>query len=274
MADIAKFAIVKLNNGNYFTWKYKVELFLIRADLWSVVSEERPGLAADASNQTAVNDWIRQDDRARASIGLLVEDDQLCHIRSQTTAKGAWLKLKEFHEKDTMTNRVGLMRKICRSILSDDGDMEAHLFEMTKWFQQLTDLGGSQLEDRWKITMLLSSLPHRYDTLTTALETRSDSELTMSYVQSKLIDEYNRQRSDGGPSVQSGKNAVLRTTSERELTCFFCKCVGHMKRDCEKYDRWKKSRDKHSKGNSNKEKANKVENSDEFLFRRRDMKIG
>lgn len=41
MAD-SRFSIVKLNNGNYQIWKYKVELLLIKDELWHTVNEIKP----------------------------------------------------------------------------------------------------------------------------------------------------------------------------------------------------------------------------------------
>lgn len=86
MADTTKITIAKLNSENYFTWKYKLELLLIKENLYSILNETKPELDANSSNQREVADWQRRDDQARSIIGLLVEDNQLCHIRTKTTA--------------------------------------------------------------------------------------------------------------------------------------------------------------------------------------------
>lgn len=72
MADNTRVTITKLNNENYQVWKYKVELLLVKEDLWNVVSEEPPA-EPDAA-------WKRKDGQARATIGLLVEDNQFIQI--------------------------------------------------------------------------------------------------------------------------------------------------------------------------------------------------
>jgi hypothetical protein len=38
MADISRANITKLNNDNYSVWKFKLELLLMKEDLWSQVS--------------------------------------------------------------------------------------------------------------------------------------------------------------------------------------------------------------------------------------------
>lgn len=77
-----KLQFLKLNVNNYQMWKFKMELFLIDKELWDTISEERPA----APNA----DWLKRDGKARARIGLMVEDNQLCHIRKATSAALAW----------------------------------------------------------------------------------------------------------------------------------------------------------------------------------------
>ncbi|OAD56172.1 hypothetical protein WN48_03818 [Eufriesea mexicana] len=82
MAEVTRLMITKLNNSNYCSWKFKVELLLIKEGLWELVTQNRPA--------TPDTDWFNKDGKARATIGLLVEDDQLIHIRSAKTAKEVW----------------------------------------------------------------------------------------------------------------------------------------------------------------------------------------
>ena len=94
-----EYKIEKLNSDNYQIMKYKLELLLVSEDLWEVVTEERPTI-------TLETDWKKKDAKARARIGLLVENDQLIDVRSADTAQKAWETLKEYHEKSTATSEV------------------------------------------------------------------------------------------------------------------------------------------------------------------------
>ena len=85
MAD-ATLRIAKLNGSNYQTWKFKVELLLIKEDLWDVVSED--------PSEPVSAEWRTKDRKARATIGLLLEDNQLHLIRKETTANRTWRALK------------------------------------------------------------------------------------------------------------------------------------------------------------------------------------
>lgn len=116
--------------------------------------------------------------------------------------------------------------------------------------------------------MILSSLPRSYDGLVTALEARSEADLTIFLIKSKLIDEYNR-RKEINSSSNSGNCSILKTT-ESKLFCFFCKKNGHVKKNCRKYKSWKKKegkrkQDKNTDKRMISNKVNKVENN-KFLF--------
>jgi hypothetical protein len=162
MAELHRANITKLNNDNYSVWKFKMELLLIKDDLWTQVSTEKP------TDATAAAAWQKRDDKARATIGLLVEDSQLIHIRKATTAKQVWESLKNYHEKSTLTSKVYLLRQICNLKLSETGNMEDHITLMQDLVDKLTAL-GEEIKDHLFVAMLLSSLPDTYGTLITAL---------------------------------------------------------------------------------------------------------
>lgn len=65
-------SIEKLNGSNYQIRKYKIELVLIKDQVWDVVHEESPETPSAA--------WKRKDDKARALIGLQVEDSEFIHM--------------------------------------------------------------------------------------------------------------------------------------------------------------------------------------------------
>jgi len=180
-----RFSITKLNNGNYQVWKHKVELLLIRDDLWHTVNESRPVNPDER--------WLKADRQARATIGLLVEDDQLRHVKDVKSAHEAWEALKNYHQKASLTNQVYLFKRLCSMKLTEEGDMEIHINLMLNIVDELAAL-GEVLKDKLIIAMLLSSLPESYSTLVTALETRAEDELTLQLVKGKLIDESKRRK--------------------------------------------------------------------------------
>lgn len=249
MADANKSVFIKLNGGNYFNWKFRMEMYLIKEKLWKIVNEDSPPIPADdatAPQRAPYQTWVEKDEEARAAIGLKFDDDQYCHLRGKNTAKECWLALKHHHEKDSLGNKVSLMRRICAKRMGENETMERHIAEFNELFQKLADLGADQLAEKWRVAIILSSLPKDYDSMVSALEIRKEDELTMSLVQSKLLDEYARRNVDN----HSDGDAVLKAAENR--SCFFCKRTNHVKKDCRKYQEWKLRKEKE---NSRKEKA-------------------
>lgn len=248
MADTA-IRIGKLNNSNYPTWKFKVELLLIKDDLWEVISEDQP--------DPITVEWQAKDRKARATIGLLLEDNQLHHVRKEVTAKATWNALKKHHEKSTLSNKVSLLKKLCASRLNEGGNMETHLAHMEDLIDQLSSLGET-LAEQLKVALFLSSLPDSYSTLITALETRPEADLTVDLVKIKLMEEYDRKTE--GTTTTKDQQALKTTLSstrsvgnekptnnynQSSIVCFFCKKPNHRKKDCRKYLEWKKKNPDH-----------------------------
>jgi len=73
--DTNKISIEKLNGSNYQTWKYEMELVLMK--IWDVVNENA------SMNPTPA--WTRKDGRARALIGLQVENREFVCITKPKT---------------------------------------------------------------------------------------------------------------------------------------------------------------------------------------------
>jgi hypothetical protein len=241
---------VKLNNSNYFNWKDRMEMLLIREKYWKYATKVKPEKDPPA-------DWDEKDAEGRALIGLCIEDSQLVHYRQETTMKGVWDRLKNHHQKNTISNKVSIMRGICSSKLSEGGDAEAHINDMENRFQQLKDLGEDALSNSWSIAMLLSSLPTSYDTLVTTLEGKNEGALELGYVQSKIIAEYKRKLNPESENSDSALK-IRNQRFEDENGCYFCHEKTHLKRDCQKYKAWKLKKEGH--------KANVVEDEEHYAF--------
>lgn len=261
----------KLNNANYMNWKFKIELLLKKEELWSALNKPRPeDLPAAATNDEKAargklqEEWDRLDERVFSWIGLSIEDDQIVHVRNENTALGAWNKLKSYHEKATLSNKVHLMRMICTLKMEENGRVPDHINEMRNLFIKLKDISNDELSEPWSVAMLLSSLPKGYDTLIIALEARDEKDLTFSFVQQKLIAEYERRGHAAGESFSS--ETLLKVTEKgkiNKMQCFFCKKPNHMKKDCAEYKKWLAKK----QAQGSKDKVNSV-NSDnnDFVF--------
>lgn len=178
MTETPRVMVAKLNNDNYESWRYKVELLLIKKGLWDVVSK-----AAPAQPEAA---WLTKDAQARATIGLLVKENQLTHIRSKTTAAETWKALQDYHQKSSLSSKVILLKNLCSMKLAENGNMEEHIINMSIVKDKLEAIGENIKEELF-IAMILGSLPDSYNSLMNALESRPEEDLTLSLVKGKLM---------------------------------------------------------------------------------------
>lgn len=150
-----------------------------------------------------------------------------------------WQNLQNYHERKSLSNKVGIMRKICSMRLEDNGDIKVHIGMMSDLFLKLQNLGEDTFSEKWNIAMLLRSLPASYNSLITALESRSEEDLTIGYVESKLIEEYSRRK--GGDSNDSQKAMLVSNRKQSSnIECYFCHKKGHLRKNCIKYKEWKR----------------------------------
>ena len=259
-----KYVIPRLNATNYLNWRFRLEMLLKEKGIWHTINEERPA--------EVTPDWTKADEKALATISLMIDDDQIQHIRTCKYAKDAWIALREFHERDTSSSKVRVLCTIMRQRADENSDMEVHVNRMNELFQQLLALGDELNPEFIMSATLLGSLPSSYDSLITTLEARSEAELSSSFVRSKIIEEYRRRKDrEGG---DHGDSQVMKLTvdgTKKSMVCYFCKRKGHLKSKCTQYANWKVK--KGLTGNQNKSnpspKANIVKSndaSDELLF--------
>lgn len=262
MSIDTKYAITKLNNRNYFVWKFKMQLLLTKEGTWENIIAAPPDPITEA--------WNKKDSIAYATIGLNVKDDQLVLIRSTKTAKSAWEALRTYHEKSNANSLVRLTKRLMNMKLDEGADLELHIARIAEAFQQLHDIGKESKTDDWHVAVLLGSLSESFDTLVTALESR-ENELTTAVVEQRLLDEWKKRKNKRSNDTDG---AIHVNTKAKDIVCYFYKEKGHFKPKCPKYKRYLKNKKVKGKSDTSKlqadskQQANLVEESqsDDFLF--------
>lgn len=253
MAADSKYTVSKLNGDNYFNWKFKMEMLMKEKGVWKAIKDTAP--------EPVTSEWTVMDEKALTTIALNVEDDQIPHIRNSVTAKFAWNALKEFHEKDTPSNRVYLFRTIMSQRLEEGGNVEAHVAKMNELYQKLLALSDEIKPEFFMSATLLGSLPSSYDSMILALEARNEDDITLNLVSSKLIAEYKRRIERQQTENDSVALKVNSSVRKDEIVCYFCKNKGHLKRNCPKFIEWVKKKE-----NENEQRANLTESVPETQF--------
>lgn len=249
----SKLTISKLNNNNYFTWKFKMQMILTKEKVWKTIIESRPTQATELAA------WNTSDETARALIVLAVEDNQLSLIMDKLTARGTWDALKEFHQKSTVVSKMTLMRNLFDLKMTDSTPIENHIEEVSNYLQKLNGLGVTAFNDESiKTALILSSLPDSYRTLVTSLEVRE--ELTWPVVISKLLDEDKHRLKT---SNQSEEKLLKAKADDRKKFCKYCKKTNHTIDEC------RTLKAKNANKNRDKNKLNSIDEnseSDELLL--------
>ena len=218
--------IDKLNNDNYNVWKFKLEMLLIREDLYNLVTDEPPEIITDQ--------WRSRDRKARAIINLLIQDDQIIHVKNLTTAKETWNTLKNIHERANLSSKLFLLRKLYSLKLSEGGNVNEHINKIYEIRDKLTAIGET-INDQHLSALMLCSLPPSYDTLITALEARPELELTPAFIRSKLLDEFSKRvenTNDQGETAYKARKKFEKDKTYYKKYCNYCHKSSHNKADC------------------------------------------
>lgn len=109
-------------------------------------------------------------------IGLALEDTQLTHIMDAVSAYQMWEKLKGYHERGSLSNKIHVLRRLCSMRLDERGNISDHLMQTTELINRLTRM-VEPLKEHLVVAILLSSLPESYNPLVTALEGRLEEDL-------------------------------------------------------------------------------------------------
>ena len=132
MVQSKEFAFEKLNSQNYPVWKFRMRMLLIKEGLENIVFSEK----AEEEEK-----FVEKDKLARAIISLNVGDSQIINILNETSAKGTWEKLKNVHEKASLSGRLYLLKKLYSTRYAENMHMRTFLNDVLQQIEKLKNLG-------------------------------------------------------------------------------------------------------------------------------------
>ena len=184
-----KWSIEKLNGSNWNTWKFQMKHLLMAKGLWSLID----GSEVLASEASAAAEALFQSrlHKAFSTIVLAIDSAQLYLVTSCEDPKQAWNALKTHFERETLPNKLLLKKQYFCSEMKEGTSVDQHLKHMKDITDKLAAIGAPISEEDQVVT-LLGSLPRRFATLVTAIETRMDG-VSLDYVQQALVHEEMKQ---------------------------------------------------------------------------------
>ena len=114
---------------------------------------------------------------------------------------------------------------------ADSGDLKEHLKALVEIFDSLSVAGGA-LDEEEKTICLLASLPDKYDTIVTTLES-FDAVPAWESVTERLLREEEKKGSGRGnddKALYSSRKPYYKNNNK--LQCYGCNLYGHIKRNC------------------------------------------
>lgn len=216
------FASIKQLKGreNYETWSFRVRAYLQHEELWDCVE----GTETDAKKLM----------KTKTKLELLVDDSIQSHIRTATTAKEIWDKLKKSFTDNGALRRMGLLDRITMTKLMDCESVEAYVDVKMSTAHQLENTGLT-VPDEWLGMLLLHGLPDHYRPMIMGLEA-SGIELTADVVKAKILQEVKIESDEKCDGAYFSRSRATKSKSnesnERRIRCYECNGIGHIARHC------------------------------------------
>jgi hypothetical protein len=189
------YQVDKLTNNNFTTWKFRVEMVLKARKLWKYVETEAGATVKEKE----------EEQEALSQIALTVSDGVIGHIRNAKTARQAWLKICSVFEQKGLSSQVFLLRKLLNVKLDDGESMQSHINKIRELSDQLEAI-GDPVRDRQLAIITLCSLPERFNSVVTSLESRPPEDITFDMIAGRLLAEEERQK-ESDPGTRSGESA-------------------------------------------------------------------
>lgn len=231
------YAIDKLDDNNYGSWKIQMKNVLIHCDLWSYVTGTNVKLDAE---------WISKDSKALATIILSVKTNVLIHIKNCKTSKIAWDKLEEIFQPKGPSSKCTLFKQLIRLKVENSQSVKDYVEFFSNINDKLIEL-GIEIPNEVLTLLLLCGLPDKYESFVVAIESR-DELPTLHNLKIKMVEEEQRKNGASENNGYSASNdAVLYSKSKKnksKVKCYACQKRGHYANECKNKKRDKGDKEK------------------------------
>ncbi|GMY19600.1 retrotransposon gag domain-containing protein, partial [Fagus crenata] len=165
MADIMKNCM--LSGPNYAEWKRRVDLYMGFYGYGSCIKTECPTEPNEESVESvkiSYNKWIEANNKMKYFMLGYMIDSLMVSYMNYPSAKSIIDSLEVKFGKKSSAHVEGLWEKFIRTKLSEGEDARQHVINMIALADELA-LQGRPIDEKTKISTILSSLPYSYDTL-------------------------------------------------------------------------------------------------------------
>ncbi|RVW83996.1 hypothetical protein CK203_047311 [Vitis vinifera] len=270
--------IPMLNGTNFKKWKDDIVIVLGCMDLDYALREDRPTdltSASTAEQRAAMEKWKRSNRMSLMIMKHSIPKAIRGAIPEKTRAKTFLDQIANQFAANEKVDTSVILSKLVSMRYKGKENIREYIMEMSNLMTRLKALKLELLEDIL-VHLVLISLPTQFSLFKISYNTLKEK-WTMNELIAQCVQEEERLKQEKIESAHlastsqgfgtnktrkmdnKGKQTAFSGTSkqkvqkkqDKEITCFFCKKAGHMKKTCTKYAAWRERKGLPKEPNSN-----------------------
>jgi hypothetical protein len=189
--------------------------------------------------------WTMGEAVIKQAIVTIIHDSLFIEVQKEATAHSMWEAVYEKWEKKSWMVTVDLRQKLQAEKCSEHGDMHAHLNKLQTICEDLTSM-GAPVNDEDFTSIILRSVPASYDMYIAAIIATSslfNRSLTPTNLIDAICDEADQRAIKHLKSKRNEHDVAFVASqskgggnsskkSKKDVECYNCHKMGHMKKDC------------------------------------------
>ncbi|RVW67678.1 Retrovirus-related Pol polyprotein from transposon TNT 1-94 [Vitis vinifera] len=235
-----------LNGTNFKKWKEHVIIVLGCMDLDFALREDRPSdltSASTAEQRSTMEKWERSNRMSLMIMKHSIPEAIRGAIPEETQAKAFLDQIANRFAANEKVETSTILSKLVSMRYKGKENIREYIMEMSNLVTRLKAL-KLELSEDILVHLVLISLPTQFSPFKISYNTQKEkwtlNELIAQWIwyqQEKKEDNKGKQTAVSGTSKQKEQKK-----QDKEITCFFCKKAGHMKKTCTKYAAWREKK--------------------------------
>lgn len=198
----------------------------------------------DGTDNPSDPDWQLKNKKVKKEIIKHVAPCQIEYVCEKDTAKEMWDTLHNTHQRQSRTRRIYIKKRLNLMVCEPSESLEKYFMRYETTIREYKNAGGTVQEDEM-IVQLLSSLPDSFNSITAALETKDEKELTFDKVKILLLKHEEKIKGKANDIVapSSAPSSVAFGARRQDVPqCYNCNQLGHKSPQCPKNKRRNEAR--------------------------------
>jgi len=216
----------KLTETNFHEWRQHIKMVLALRDLDDMLDED--GKRTDAEDRELAL-WRSRPTKASAIIGLTLESEQLEHVSGCNTTAEMWSTLQGVFQRKSLMNKMKARREFFTVEMTVSEGMLGYINRVRNFGVNLKAMSGEVTEMDVAMSVL-NGLTSKYENLLVALDAKGEDELSVDFVNRRLIQEERRQADKSLSTKRIGDMALVganyrgqgRRGDLSKIECSYC----------------------------------------------------